>query len=199
MKNLIFILITLFFNHSLLAQTIADEEIVNLEDGKNWEAHLVAKDTYWQKPACIATTKTEDGLSSLEVIAFYDEATESFGEPMVHVITPFDVSFFEVSVNTEESSAKRFQMMPVILPNDLLDDGTKMIAARALFDEREDLVATLRRRNVVTAKYFDVQGETKSLSFSLRGSSKTILSMFETCALDFSELPLLPEALPELP
>lgn len=197
MKTWGLFLVTILLSQNLFAQAIVDEVIVSSEEGRNWEAHLVASDVLWQMPACVAETKADDGLSSLEVVAFYDAAKEAFGEPMIHVITPFDVSFFEVTIRTEGSSAKTFDMLPVALPNSILD-GQEMVAARALFDDRSDIVSDLRRRNRVTAKYFDLQGEAKSLEFSLRGSSKTLRAMFEKCELEFSDLPLLPEALPEL-
>lgn len=172
---------------------VADEVILDDPNkSKDWKAQTMVEDPVWGKSSCVASTSTEDGLSTLEVVAFYNSETKQFGEPMVHVITPFDVSFFEVEVTTDRARGKKFPMLPVNLPNSL-QEGQEYVGARAMFDDRSDLVTALRKKNRVKAVYMDVEGEVKSLDFSLIGSSATLRAMFEHCGLEFSSLPLLPE------
>ena len=181
MKRYLLVLLTMSLFGSMALAQVQDEEI---SQSKDWMAEKVAMDPAWQRPSCVASTMGDDEMSTLEVIAFYNPSTMEFGEPMVHVITPFDVSFFEVSVHTSSSSSGRFAMLPVTLPKSNIE-GVDYVGVRAFFDDREDLVKALRNRNRVVAKYFDLQGEVKSVKFSLRGSNATIKSMFKSCSLEF--------------
>jgi hypothetical protein len=180
-----------------LAQTaIASPSDESISQSGDWQANVVSNDLFWQKPACVASTTAADGISSLEVIAFYDEKTEKFTEPTVHIITSFDFSFFQVEAIADNNNNWRFDLLPVALPQDQLGEE-KMVGARALFDDREDLTRILRQRNWVNARYFDSQGEVKNIRFSLRGSSNTIGAMFRHCQLQFTPLTDF-EPLPEL-
>lgn len=178
--------ITTLFALIFLAQTSfaqpIDEPVAQSGD---WQANVVSNDLFWQRPACVASTAAADGVSSLEVIAFYDEHTQTFTEPTVHVITAFDFSFFQVQATADNNKNLSFDLLPVALPQDQLADN-KMVGARVLFDDRENLTLILRRHNWVNARYYDSQGEVKNIRFSLRGSSNAIAAMFEHCELRFS-------------
>lgn len=164
---------------SLSALAVGEGPISSL---RQWTAEMVAQHDDWGKPACVAYTESSDGESYLEVTALYDQATEQFGEPTVNILTPFDITFFEVTVDVDRVS-QDFAFLPV-LPT----ASTGMVGARALFADREELLSALRNRNTVVAKYFDASGEVKSLQFSLSGSNNTINAMFDACELEISEL-----------
>jgi len=168
------------------ANAPVDEVIAGQGD---WQARVVANDPVWGVPTCVAMTVAADGLSSLEVIAFYNQESEEFSEPTVHILTSFDVSFLSVEARMDNQSTARFQMLPVILPQEASTE-VPMVGARALYDDREALTQSLRRRNFVIARYLDVQGEVRSLRFSLRGSNATIGALIDKCKLRFSPLTL---------
>lgn len=149
---------------------------------KSWKAEVVENHEVWNKSACVAYTTTEDELSRLEVTSFYNEDTKSFTEPTINILTPFDVVFFEVSVSIDRI-ADDFTFFP-ILPN---SEDTEFAGARGLFDDRQNLVDALEDRNIVTAKYFDTEGEVKSLRFSLSGSGATIRDQREACGLEITQ------------
>ena len=173
---------------------IEDVVLVDPADtGKKWTAETVKNHEVWNKPACVAYTMSDDGLSSLEVVAYYNQDQDKFLEPEVNVITPFDVSFFEVLLKGDGGSAKTFSLLPV-LPSD-----ESLVGARTLFiDDREALVSQIRKRNRMTARFIDTAGEVKEIKFSLSGSSNAIREQFKACALEFNGLPEELEVLPEL-
>ena len=149
---------------------------------RQWTAEVVENHDVWNRPACVAYTESEDKLSTLEVTAFYDSETDQFAEPTINILTPFDVSFFEVTVEVDRVS-QDFEFLPILPDNANLN----IVGARAMFNDRKDLVNALRRRNRVVAKYFDASGEVKSIRFSLSGSQVTIGNLFESCGLEINE------------
>lgn len=173
---------------ALSSQAFEEGEISTL---RQWTAEVVENHEVWNRPACVAYTKSEDELSTLEVTSFYNEETEQFSEPTVNILTPFEVSFFEVLVEIDRVS-EDFSFLP-ILPN---SENLDIVGARALFDDRQDLVDSLRRRNRVVAKYMDASGEVKSVSFSLSGSQVTLSNQFSACGLEINERETL-ETLPQ--
>lgn len=192
MLNKLLITTTLLMTALSASASLNDEIILS---SKKWETSLVSQHSVWEKPACVARTLSEDGLSSLEVVAFYDDVNDIFLQPEVNVITPFDVSFLEVTVKADGFSAKTYSMLPV-LPADV-----NTVGARALFSDREDLVNDLRKRNRLTATYLDTAGEVKEITFSLSGSSNAINAQFaeENCDLEFKDLPKELTPVDELP
>lgn len=182
------LLILLTFAFSFSAQ--ADFEAGEISTLRQWTAEVVSVHSVWQKPACLSYTKSQDEESTLEVISFYDEESKQFTEPTINILTPFEVSFFEVVVEIDGISDD-FSFLPVLPDTDSLE----VVGARALFDDRQDLVESLRRRNRVTANYLDATGEVKSIVFSLSGSSQTLQSQFEACGLEINERETL-QALP---
>ena len=191
LKNLLVSLFCLLMTATGYAQ-VEDTVLVDpAETKKKWTAEIVKNHEVWNKPACVAYTMSEDGLSSLEVVAFYSEAQDKFLEPEVNVITNFDVSFFEVILRA--SSSKKYSMLPVFP-----EDGD-LVGARSLFtDDREDIVSQIRKRNRMTAQFIDIAGEVKEVKFSLSGSSNAIREQFKACELKFKGLPEDLEVLPEL-
>jgi hypothetical protein len=185
-KNIIVLLVMTGFSVSALSFEAG--EISTL---RRWTAEVVRNHDVWNRPACVSYTKSDDELSTLEVTSFYNEETELFSEPTINILTPFDVSFFEVSVEIDRVS-EDFSFLPV-LPD---PQNMSVVGARALFDDRQDLVDSLRLRNRVVAKYLDSSGEVKSVSFSLSGSQVTINTQFEACGLEINERESL-ETLPQ--
>jgi invasion protein IalB len=164
---------------------IQDEEI---SASGTWAAEMMASHDVWGKPACVAYTENQDAGAVLEVVAFYDQDTDSFLRPMVNVITPVGVSFLDMSLQIDGSS-RTYQTIEVISA-----EG-EMLAGRTLFDDQAELVQALRLRNRVTVAMTDTAGEVESFSFQLRGSMRTIDAQFEACALEINDLP---DALPLL-
>lgn len=163
-----------------------------ISESGQWTAEVVENHEIWNQAACVAYTKTNDELSTLEVTSIYDEENDVFMEPTVNILTPFDVVFFEVSVSIDRIT-DAFTFFP-ILPN---SENIEVAGARGLFDDRQTLVDALEDRNNVTARYFDATGEVKSLSFALSGSGATIRSQFEACGLEITQREYLePLALP---
>ena len=180
--------ITILLVSAMAQAQIADEVIVSAEEtGRDWNAEIVTDHEVWQKPACSAYTMSEDGQSTLEVVA-YNRATDSFSEPEVNIVTTANFSFLDVTASTNGTS-RDFLLLP-IQPTD-----QNLVGARVLFDEREDLVIAIRRHLTLTANYMDSAGEVKSVKFSLRGSSNAISSQFERCDLQFLPELELPEQL----
>ena len=174
--------------------SVEDVVFVDAEEtGKRWTAESVSNHEVWNRPACVAYTMSDDGQSSLEVVAYYDEATDRFLEPEVNVITPFDVSFLSATLKANGGSSKTYTLLPV-LPSD-----ETLAGARTLFtDDRESLVADIRKRNRMTAQFIDASGVAKSITFSLSGSSNAVRTQFDQCALEFRGLPEALDLLPEL-
>ena len=166
----------------LVNEVIVDPSVT----GRDWTAEIVNMHEVWMKPACSAYTMSEDGDSSLEVIAYYDKATNTFSEPEVNVVTMANISFLDVIVTT--SGAKtQYQMLPVQPANQ------DMVGARVLFDDRENLTDAIRRHNFLIARYLDAAGEVKSIRFSLRGSSNAVRATFDRCSLQFRDELVLPD------
>ncbi len=188
MKNIIAIVLVSLVSGFASAEVV-DETIVSAEQTKKaWNAETVAKHEIWQKPACSAYTMSEDGESTLEVVAFYNAATDTFGEPEVNVVTTANFSFLDVTTSTNATS-REFQMLP------LQPTNTNLVGARVLIGEREDLVVAIRRHSNLTARYLDAAGEVKSVTFSLRGSSDAVAAAFSHCDLQFLPELKLPDAL----
>lgn len=179
--------IALLFTSGWVAANAPVDEVIATQG--DWQARVVANDAIWGLPTCVAMTLAPDGVSSLEVIAFYDEESGQFSEPTVHIMTPFDVSFLSVEARMDNQSSARFRLLPVLLPQEV-NSEVPMVGARALYDERESLTQALRRRNFVSVRYADSGGEVRSLRFSLRGSNATIGALFEKCQLQFRPLEL---------
>ncbi len=168
---------------------LTDEIIVSAEEtGRDWNAELVQSHEIWKKGACSAYTMSEDKESTLEVVAFYNPATDGFSEPEVNIVTQANFSFLDVTASTNGTS-RDFQLLPI------QPDNPSLVGARVLFDEREDLVFAIRRHLTLTAHYLDSAGEVKSVNFSLRGSSNAIAAQFERCGLEFLPELDLPEPL----
>jgi len=185
-KNIVVVLILSSFSFSALSF-----EAGNISTLRQWTAEVVANHDVWNRPACVAFTKSEDQASTLEVTSFYDEDLEQFLEPTINILTPFDVSFFEVVVEIDRVSDD-FTFLP-ILPD---SENLSIVGARALFDDRQTLVESLSLRNRVVAKYLDASGEVKSVTFSLSGSQNTIAQQFSACGLEITERETL-ETLPQ--
>ncbi len=178
MKKLLLTLALLVTSLTAKAQ-ITDEIIVDAnETGKAWNAETTVDHEIWNKPACSAYTMSEDRQSTLEVVAFYDQNTDTFSEPEVNVITNANFSFLDVVVSTDGTS-RQFQLLPIQPSNQSL------VGARVLFEDREDLVSAIRRHLTLTARYLDTAGEVKTVSFSLRGSSDAVSAQFDYCELEF--------------
>ncbi len=178
MKMILITFAVLFTSNTLLAQ-VTDEIIVDSKvTGRAWDAEIAQNHEVWRKPACSAYTLSSDGVSSLEVVAFYDAGTDTFSEPEVNVVTEANFSFLDVQATTDGTS-QNFQLLPIQPANPAL------VGARVLFDDREDMVSAIRRHNTLTARYLDSSGEVKKASFSLRGSSNAVGAAFERCGLEF--------------
>ncbi len=178
MGKLILILSYLVIALNAQAQ-IVDEIIVDSQQtGKAWDSETSQNHEIWQRPTCSAFTMSEDGQSTLEVVAYYDLNTDLFSEPEVNVVTQANFSFLDVVVRTDGSS-QQFQLLPIQPQN------TNLVGARVLFDDREGLVSAIRRYNNLTSRYLDSSGEVKSIRFSLRGSSDAIAAQFSHCGLEF--------------
>ena len=134
MKSILLVLV-LGLSSTALGQ-VTDSEIVV---SKDWQAMTVTSDEAWLQPSCVASTLGDDGVSTIEVIAFFNPNTGAYGEPLVHVIAPFDVIFFEVSATTSSSSGRSYVLLPVNLPQSQIN-GVSYAGARALFDDRQELV-----------------------------------------------------------
>jgi len=173
--------IVVLFLISLISFNAHSIEPGPISASKEWTAEVVENHLVWNKTACVAYTKTSDDLSTLEITSIYNEETDTFSEPTINILTPFDVVFFEVNVRLDRIN-DAFSFFPMIP-----ERNTEIVGARAMFDDRQFLIDALKGRNVVNAKYFDASGEVKALSFSLSGSGATITNFFEACELQITE------------
>lgn len=176
---------------------VIDEVIVDMEEtGRSWQVETYASHNVWGKPACVAYTMSEDQNSYLEVVALYNETTQSFQEPEVHVVTTAadgsqNLPFLSIVAQTDGSNQK-FELTPMF---EVASLPTNKVLGRAKLEEREELVEAIRRRNLVFARYLDANDqEVKEIRFSLRGSNAAIQRQFEHCQLEFNELPQLESA-----
>lgn len=192
MINKFLTIILLSTTSSLCFAALNDEVIV--EKSGQWSVETVSTHDMWNKPSCVAYTKGSDEESFLEVVAYYDVESDSFLNPFVSVVSPFDVSFFEVTVKTDRNR-ETFSLLPAFV------EGSELVGARSLIEDTQNFVSALKRRNSVTAQYLDTEGVAKQVSFSLSGSSAAINAQFDECKLSFTDLSdlLNEEITPELP
>ena len=185
MKQLVVSLVMIF---SLQAQA-ADVEIAK---SKDWRADQLESHKVSEKGACVAQTQIKDKDTYLEV---YAEANEQGGfvEPMVQIVStelPPALGVMFKADNVKEEfpmtiSLKETKEIEIEVQEEGAAAPVKKKVEQQVFvgkfSDKEEMIRWIRARNRITAKFFDASGEVAQEQFSLRGSSKTIRTMFKKC------------------
>lgn len=167
----------------------ADTVIVNFKD---WSASQLDRHIVSEKGACSATTKINGKDTYLEV---YAEANEKGGyvQPMVQIITTdvdpaigvvasIDGTQLPMSISLKETKEVEIE---VVRPGSSIPVVQKVEQQVFVgkFQDKERLIQLIRAKNRFTATFYSSAGRVGQETFSLRGSSHTVKTMFERCLL----------------
>lgn len=173
MKFLVLILSTVIFTFAAQAEVITSS--------KDWSAEKNVV-TPLEKPGCIAeTTKEIDVNGTLErwtlQIVKLETGNGDYTMPIT-IAFPEDMptnAYYEASAQSNKTQFGAFQMT-LLQPQ----SGDKTIVANKVMD-RNKIVDRIAGDSTFTVDFLSKNGPTRSVEFSLRGSSKTIKTMLATC------------------
>lgn len=150
-------------------------------ESKDWMAEKSVM-TPLEKMGCVAqTTATVDvnGASEdwvLQVVALQTPE----GEHSFPIVISFPKAqptneYYEARAVSDKTNSQPFSLT-LLQPQ----SGDKTIVANRVAD-REDMVHSLKAYNTFTLEYLTKEGPTRTAKFSLRGSSRAISQMMESC------------------
>ncbi len=159
---------------SAFAQTV-DKALPGAGD---WKAAQVSGHDLWKTSACVAFVKSADGKSVLELYAEQEgELKGAFVEPTLQVVTK-EVGFVR-AVITDSAGASPFQLTLASTKEEKPSFG---LLAR--FNDRAKLISMLKKASSAKLSFVNAKGKViKSISFSLKGSTKTIEGTVAACGL----------------
>ena len=164
----------------LLSSPLAFAQTVEKDLGTNgdWKGALINDHTLWKKNACLAFTKSSDGGSLLELYAEQAGETKgSFVEPTLQVVTK-EVGFVR-GVLSDNNEAESYQL--ILAPN---KDAKPVLGLITRLGDRKKAVDLLKRASGAKLVLFNAKGKAlKTLTFSLKGSTKGIDSVIAACKL----------------
>jgi hypothetical protein len=157
----------------------AETVVESISTLKQWSAYTLTGHSAWNTEACIASTP--GGTDSiLEVYA--EKAGLTFTEPTVQILFSGVPQTFSAELTT--GGVKKWSLT---LASPTQDPDLQAVMAR--LNDRENIVAALKRDNTATVKIRDAKNKVlKTIQFSLSGSSKTIDAEIAKCDLKFVEL-----------
>lgn len=173
MRTLSLIVLALF-TASAHAQVIDKQ----LPGNGDWKAAQVSGHDLFKTSACVAFVKSADGKSTLELYApQLGEQKGVFTEATVQVVTK--EAGFVRAVLADANGASPFQLT---LASTREDNPAFGLLAR--FADRSKLVEMLKKAASAKLTLVDKKGKAlKSVSFSLKGSSKTIDGTISACQI----------------
>lgn len=167
MKLVFTILISILLSHSVLA--------ANIVKSKDWTGDRQFIDAVGQR-GCVAQTKVEDNGDTfyLQVITM-ETSNGDYTKPIVIASydSPAIPDFYEAE-GIADSGRVTFNM--TLFQNGNADN---MVAAR--MDDNSQVVKRLRLDNHYVVQFLSKNDVVKEVSFSLRGSNKTIKTVLATC------------------
>ena len=183
-------LLIAIFIMGLSATAIAQEVDSNIIEYKDWRSDKVVSHGVSEKSACVAKTTIKDSDTTLEV---YSEASSDGGnvQPMVQIVTT-DVApalgvtmrmspggkTFPMTVSLSES--KTIQKEVIVDGVATMEDVEKQVFM-VKFKDKKSMIDYIRAKNYIVGKFFNSDGEISEMKFSLRGSSRSVKKMQETC------------------
>lgn len=173
MKKLILVLTLLF-----VSTTSAEEVVQEISKRSDWKARIIRDHQVTAKEACVASTKTKDKMAKLEVYAEKSESG-SFVEPTVQIILKEPTTALGAMVDTGSGES-----LPMTIA---LQETEGPVAFLIKHSDRAQLIDDIKSKSRVKVSFFGPQGEVKKIKFSLRGSSKTVKKLFESCELEVTE------------
>jgi hypothetical protein len=157
------------------AETVVD----SIATIKQWSAYTLTGHSAWNTEACIASTPGGSD-SILEIYA--EKAGSAYTEPTVQILFSGTPQAFSAELTT--GGLKKWSLTLASPTQDL-----NLQALMARLNDRENIVAAIKRDNTATVKIRDVKNKVlKTIQFSLSGSSKTIDAEIAKCELKFVEL-----------
>ena len=163
----------------------------NILDYKDWSANEVESHRVSEKGACVASTGAKEKGDT--VIEVYSEAgkIDGFVKPVVQIVT----TEVDPAMGVMVSIDGRKHPMTIVLKEtkevevEVLEEGSSIPTIEKVeqqifigkFQEKDRVISLLRAKNNVKATFYSAQGEVGERNFSLRGSSRTIKTMMETC------------------
>ncbi len=165
----------------------ADESIIEYKD---WAANKIESHKVTDQSACVALTTEEDKDTTLEV---YAEAgkVDGYVQPVVQIVT----TEMDPALGVMASVDGIRMPMTIALKEtkeveiEVLEEGSSIPVVKKVeqqvflgkFADKERMIALLRAKNRVVATFYDATGELGEAQFSLRGSSRTIRTMMDSC------------------
>ena len=145
----------------------------------NWRSAQIENHTLWGKNACLAYTQTTDGKSTLEVYAPELSAPEAgYAEPSVQIVTAADTPRF-IRAIAEDNRGNGYQL--TLASNQAQPTAFGLLSR---LKDRQRIVDSLKKANTLSVKLIGERNKlVKTLTFSLKGSSKSIDAIFKGCAL----------------
>ena len=187
MKNsMLFKLTVIALSFSTGRVAFAQEMVVkNYGSFNDWKVAEVANHGLWKKSACVASTKTDDGKSSLE---FYAEkgtasADTDFTEPTIQVVTASGIKGFTSATLTDpDASSGHAAVFNLTLAS--TQENPPAFGLLSRMSDRKKITQLLMDLNNAEVQIFNAKGKViKSLEFSLSGATKAIQAAIKNCAL----------------
>jgi len=144
----------------------------------DWKGALVTEHNLWKKNACIAFAKSPDGGSFIELYAEQAGDTRgSFVEPTVQLVTK-EANFVRGTLS-DSTNKESYQL--VLAPTREQKPALGLITR---LGDRQKVVAMLKRASGAKVQLLNAKGQVlKTLTFSLKGSTKAIEGAFSACKL----------------
>ncbi len=145
-----------------------------------WRAAEIEGHAFWNKNVCLAWAQTTDGKSTLEIYAEeFGAPAEGYTSPTIQVIPDPRTPRFICAVATANGIATEFHLTLESTPA-----NPPAFGLLARIDQRAQLIDAIKKAGTLTVK---LAGEknvlVKTLTFSLRGSSKAVDAFVNGCKL----------------
>lgn len=164
-----------------LAAAAAPTVTRDLGTNGNWKTAIVSGHDLWGKDACLASTVSKEGPSTLEIYAEKEDGQETFVEPTVQIVARNETGFVR-AVATDEDRGAQIHLTLAANANEPASLG---LLAR--IDDRSKLIAMIKKSNELRVQLINEKNKvTKTLRFSLKGSSKATDAAFAGCGLAVS-------------
>lgn len=177
MKTLLFLFLTV-----LTTTTHAETVVEKIAENKQWIANKIDSHNAWNTSSCVAST-----LGTSAVLEIYSEKVTdgTYAEPTVQIL--FAAASLKEEAFSAEASTDSGKKWVFTRASTALDPNTHVMLAK--LKDRAEIVDRIKRDNSFTLKLKNVKGKNiADLKFSLSGSSKTVNSQIESCALTFDTL-----------
>jgi hypothetical protein len=145
-----------------------------------WNSAIIQAHDLSSKDACLSSTKADIDASTLELYAekLSNQTADLFTEPTFQVVLRSKFNFVRAVLADDQATSKVHLTM---LTN---QNNPPQMGLLARIDDRASLLALIKKANSIKIQLIDSKNiVTKTLTFSLKGSSKALDAAVTGCKL----------------